>query len=67
MVGSKEKYLKKGFIDYISKPFTKKEIESVLDKIFKSDDHNDIKYNVQEERWEDVPQTLLEKNLDDII
>lgn len=67
VVGSKEKYLKKGFIDYISKPFTKKEIETVLDKIFKSDDHNDVKYNVQEERWEDVPQTLVEKNLDDII
>ncbi|MBE6160953.1 MAG: response regulator [Firmicutes bacterium] len=33
--GSKEKYLREGFKDYISKPFTKEEIKEKLDKIFK--------------------------------
>ena len=34
VAGSKEKYISKGFIDYIAKPFTKKEIEEKLNKIF---------------------------------
>ena len=32
--GSKEKYLEKGFIDYISKPFSRDQIKEKIDKIF---------------------------------
>ena len=31
---SKDKYLNEGFIDYISKPFTREQIKEKLDKIF---------------------------------
>ena len=31
----KEKYLEEGFVDYISKPFTKDQIKEKLDKVFK--------------------------------
>ena len=34
IAGAKEKYLEKGFIDYIAKPFSKNEIKEKLDKIF---------------------------------
>ena len=32
--GSKEKYLKEGFIEYIAKPFNKEEVIEKLKKIF---------------------------------
>ena len=34
--GAKEKYLDKGFIDYIAKPFSKSQIKEKLDLVFKS-------------------------------
>ena len=34
IAGAKEKYLEKGFIDYIAKPFSKNEIKEKLDKVF---------------------------------
>ena len=34
VVGAEEKYLSEGFIDYISKPYTKAQIKEKLDKIF---------------------------------
>ena len=34
IAGAKEKYLEKGFVDYIAKPFSKNEIKEKLDKIF---------------------------------
>ena len=36
LAGAKEKYLEEGFIDYISKPFTKEQIKEKIDKIFKA-------------------------------
>ena len=35
IAGAKEKYLSEGFIDYISKPFTKEQINEKLQEIFK--------------------------------
>ena len=34
LTGAKEKYISEGFIDYISKPFSKDQIKEKLDKIF---------------------------------
>ena len=38
--GSEEKYKQEGFIDYISKPFTKDQIKEKLDKILGQDQKN---------------------------
>lgn len=35
VAGSKEKYISLGFIDYIAKPFNRKEIKEKLDELFK--------------------------------
>ena len=35
VAGSKEKYISLGFVDYIAKPFNRKEIKEKLDLIFK--------------------------------
>lgn len=35
LAGSKEKYIKEGFIDYIAKPFNKEQIQNKLEDIFK--------------------------------
>ncbi len=35
VAGSKEKYISLGFVDYIAKPFNRKEIKEKLDKLFK--------------------------------
>lgn len=40
--GSKEKYEKQGFKDYIAKPFTKEEIKVKIDKIFNKEQDIDI-------------------------
>lgn len=34
LTGAKEKYISEGFVDYISKPFSKEQIKEKLDKIF---------------------------------
>ena len=34
VAGAKEKYLSEGFVDYISKPFSRDQIKEKLDKIF---------------------------------
>ena len=33
IAGAQERYLKEGFVDYIAKPFTKKQIKEKLDKV----------------------------------
>jgi signal transduction histidine kinase/DNA-binding response OmpR family regulator len=35
IVGSKEKYIGEGFVDYIAKPFSKDQIKEKLDRVFK--------------------------------
>ncbi|MDD2505623.1 MAG: response regulator [Bacilli bacterium] len=49
IAGAKEKYLNQGFIDYISKPFSKEQIKVIIDKMFNVVilDKSDI--------WKEVP------------
>lgn len=54
--GAKEKYLSEGFIDYISKPFSRDQIKEKLDIIFKNssfseDNQNTLKYNPNIDRF----------------
>ena len=48
--GSKEKYIKEGFADYLSKPFNKESLKIKLDKVFNK------KIETEEDRWKDVPK-----------
>ena len=32
VAGSKEKYIEKGFVDYLAKPFKKEEIKNIINK-----------------------------------
>ena len=47
--GAKERYVKEGFVDYISKPFSKDQIKEKLDEVFRNTDvvAKDEKENVQ--------------------
>lgn len=56
--GAEEKYIKEGFADYISKPFTKDQIQTKLDDIFN-------KKEKQEDRWKDVPEHVIVDNYND--
>lgn len=38
VAGAREKYLSEGFVDYLSKPFTKEQMKEKLDLIFKQDE-----------------------------
>ena len=56
VAGAKEKYLSEGFIDYISKPFSRDQIKEKLDVIFKNssfseDNQNTLKYNPNIDRF----------------
>lgn len=42
VAGAREKYLSEGFIDYISKPFTREQIKEKLDKIFSDKIDDDL-------------------------
>lgn len=48
--GSKEKYIKEGFADYLAKPFNKDSLKLKLDKIFNNEKES------SEDRWKDVPK-----------
>lgn len=50
VAGSKEKYIKEGFADYLSKPFNKDNLKEKLDKIFNNETET------PEDRWKDVPK-----------
>ena len=52
VVGSREKYLEEGFIDYIAKPFNKDQIKEKLDIVFKKNDSSEIIPNDSETRHE---------------
>lgn len=54
VAGAKEKYLKEGFINYISKPFNKDQIKIKLDSIFTS-----TKESNQNINWDEVPATVV--------
>ena len=50
VAGSKEKYIKQGFADYLAKPFNKENLKEKLDKIFNK------KEETSEDRWKNVPK-----------
>ena len=50
VAGSKEKYIKEGFADYLAKPFNKDGLKEKLDKIFNNEKES------SEDRWRDVPK-----------
>ena len=50
VAGSKEKYIKQGFVDYLAKPFNKESLKEKLDKIFNN------KEETSEDRWKNVPK-----------
>ena len=56
--GAEEKYIKEGFVDYISKPFTKDQIQTKLNDIFN-------KKTTSEDRWKDVPKHVIVDNYHD--
>ena len=54
VAGAKEKYQQAGFVDYISKPFSREQIKEILDRIFISKPKIE-----QEDRWKDVPVHII--------
>ena len=69
--GAREKYIEKGFADYISKPFNREQINEKLNQIFCKcgDNENKISVSVsslksfnrqqQEDKWKDVPCVVV--------
>ena len=55
VAGAQERYLKKGFADYLSKPFNREQIKHKLDKIFESNKE------INDDRWKDVPMHVFGK------
>lgn len=65
--GAKEKYLSEGFIDYISKPFSRDQIKEKLDIIFKNssfseDNQNTLKYNPNIDRFKGTEAYVFGEN-----
>lgn len=56
VAGADEKYISEGFVDYISKPFTKEQIKEKLDKIFST---NNLKYNPNIDRFDGVEPVVI--------
>ena len=54
VLGAKEKYLEEGFVDYIAKPFSKKQIKEKLDMIFKESEKKTGKIC-----WDDVEKIVI--------
>ena len=57
VAGSKEKYIKEGFADYLAKPFNKDGLKEKLDKIFNNEKET------SEDRWKDVPKYEFGANM----
>lgn len=68
LVGAKEKYIKEGFIDYISKPFSKEQIKEKIDLVFKNSNLSEYEFRsenvnqVKEENYDE--KYLLENGID---
>ncbi len=56
IAGAKEKYLSEGFIDYIAKPFNKKQIQDKLNQVFKEKKEEDFAEKVD---WDNVPSVVI--------
>ena len=69
VAGSKEKYLEEGFVDYLSKPFNRKQIAEILDKIFNDKDNfnQEIKFDSQKKKKKKTANlSFLEENNIDV-
>src|SRR5574344_50570 len=56
VAGAREKYISEGFVDYISKPFSKEQIKEKLDMVFASSTKEEVKPMIEEKiDWNTVP------------
>ena len=56
VAGAREKYISEGFVDYISKPFSKEQIKEKLDMVFASSTEEEVKPMIEEKiDWNTVP------------
>ncbi|MDD6223750.1 MAG: ATP-binding protein [bacterium] len=60
VAGAREKYISKGFTDYIAKPFTKDQMKEKLDIIFKK------KISSSEDRWKGAPTVVFGGDKEDL-
>ena len=69
VAGAKEKYLEEGFAGYLSKPFNKKQIAEILDKIFNAKDNfnQEIKFDSKKIKNKNTSNlSFLEENNIDV-
>jgi len=61
LAGAEEKYKTEGFIDYIAKPFSKKQIQEKLELIFKntSSNNNIPKYDPNIDRFKNTEAYVI--------
>lgn len=70
LVGAEEKYKQEGFVDYISKPFSKEQIKDKLEKLFNKDlifkEESAVpKYDPTTDRWKDVDGYVISDKIVD--
>lgn len=69
VAGAEEKYISKGFTDYIAKPFNKEKIKEKIDKIFNvttSSEKSIPKYDPNNNRWKDIEGVVVAGQDNDI-
>ena len=63
VAGAKEKYMSEGFVDYISKPFSKDQIKEKLDIVFASSAVANVEETKKETiDWDNIPTYSVESN-----
>ena len=62
LIGSRESYLEEGFYEFLAKPIEKKELDRILNQIFK----DSVEKEEQEEKEEVVEQIKLQENKNNI-
>lgn len=63
VAGAREKYISEGFVDYISKPFSKEQIKEKLDMVFASSTKEEAKPMIEEKiDWNTVPAYSTDNN-----
>ena len=63
VAGAREKYISEGFVDYISKPFSKEQIKEKLDMVFASSTKEEVKPMIEEKiNWNTVPAYSIDNN-----
>ena len=63
VAGAREKYISEGFVDYISKPFSKEQIKEKLDMVFASSTKEEVKPMIEQKiDWNTVPAYSSDSN-----